>query len=181
MNRLFTCIVLVFLSTTLHADIFGKLGFYASMHGSIDFVEFAKPGVDNIKREGTGFGLELSPGVRLGSFLAFGPFGMLSSIADSTHDNKTYLLSGYGGEMKIRFAPINIKGGYGSYTFKETVGEVETDYKKGTGWHASVGFEALLGPGMTIFLDAKYRKINFSKFAAEIVSTSGILGVTSYF
>jgi len=164
-----------------HAKFGGTLGFYANMSGTLDFVELEKKAIDDTTIKGTGFGLEVSPGLRAGSFFSIGPFAMFSSISNSDDEDITYFLSGYGGEAKIRIAPINFKGGYGFYALKETVDTVKTDYDKASGWHAAVGFEALLGPGLTISLDAKYRFINFSKHGAELKSTSAVLGVTSYF
>jgi hypothetical protein len=182
MKKLQISFLIVFLFSSIsHADILGKLGFFASLNGTGDFVEFKKPDVESKKHEGIGFGLAALIGMRFGSFLAIAPFGMFTSISDSSYDNISYLLSGYGGEAKIRFAPINIKGGYGLYQLKEKVAAVETDYSKGVGWHASIGFEALLAPGLTIFIDAKYRALNFKHHSAELVSTSGAVGVTSYF
>ena len=97
------------------------------------------------------------------------------------NENLTYFMTGYGGEMKMRLAPINFKAGYGLYKIDEKLENNKVAFTHGAGWHAGVGFEALLGPGLTIFLDAKYRFINFVKYAAEISCTSAILGVASYF
>ena len=180
MKIIFFAVALLF-SSGVHARFGGKLGFYATLNGSLDFVEFKKPAVDDVNHKGTGFGLEVAPGIRFGSSIALGPFAIFSSISDSNDDKKNYLLSGYGGLLKIRFAPINFKGGYGFYFLDETIDDFKTSYKNASGWHAGIGFEALLGPGLTISLDGKYQMINFTKHGAELTGTSIILGVTSYF
>jgi len=180
--NLFLLLIFIF-SSMAHAKFGGKFGFFASLNGSLDFVDFKKPAVSDSTYRGTGFGLEVSPGVRFGSSISASPFAMFSSISNSDDEDLSYLFVGYGGELKIRFAPINFKGGYGLYRLTEKIKDVDDDtkYNKGAGWHLAVGFEALLGPGLTIFLDAKYRNVNFVKNRAELKSTSAVLGVSSYF
>jgi hypothetical protein len=158
-----------------------RMGFLATLSGSLDFINFEKPELTDTSHKATGFGIEISPGIRYSTWFVISPFAMFTSATDSDNENLTYFMTGYGGELKLRIAPINIKGGYGLYMLDEKLDKATVSFKNGAGWHAGVGFEALLGPGLTIFLDAKYRFINFVKYAAEMSSTSAILGVTSYF
>jgi len=173
--------LLLVIPISSHAMSGGTIGFLATLNGSLDFISFEKPELSDTSHKATGFGLEVAPGLRYGSSFVISPFAMFTSATDSDNENLTYFMTGYGAELKLRLAPINFKGGYGLYMLDEKLDKTTVSFKKGAGWHAGIGFEALLGPGLTIFLDAKYRLINFTKYAAEAACTSAILGVTSYF
>lgn len=185
MKKIVFFLVIFTFSSLSHAKL-GQFGFFSSLQGSMDFIEFERPHRGTTEK-GTGYGLGFLFGIRFGSTLSIAPFGLFSSITNSNDDNITYLMGGYGGEAKLRIAPLNIKGGYGVYSLTEKVKNasdgtfVTSKYDEATGWHVGGGIETLLGPGMTIYLDYKYTFINFSKDVAEITSNSALLGVAFYF